>query len=989
MSSASTSPSASWRQPVSASGAEAPPTMPLLHSKISFAVDASGSTAGRVMDMQKNFVLGMMEGYEYPNSVIMWGSSVEAPTAVSQVLWRERSWGTDPAVIFNTAATTSELKSCDMWYLLTDGEIGSPVPFAQKALAVGMANTPVVFVITNRDGSKPSSVNISVGISVFASAPDAAIVFKSCADGRIYVLAAKGAFGTLVDGFELDLENWESLPLFPTEEQFKAALKDVNIVGVQHRANGGAVDLGPTWLSKHQCLVDIDLLLTQMQPDSIPQDELIDLLQEDTFESLSLLCKTRGLLKPLRDWLLVRKESVTVIEMRDVGGAAQILQQIRDGAPSEGLREKLRAAHQTNLEDFRARHTSITPSPLVPLVNRCLAALTALEKAGYGADILDRRSNRAMRAALVDSSQVGQQLATLSLDESVEAYRSTCSICCSDDVIMSLALKSPSNPSDNTTDYALNFPLAAGAASHNQDVLSAQNVCFQCALAMFQMDPNRATMYNEAVAAVVPLTKFDGVNRQYISNCLASVLTGGLATGASGLAQVLMSILLTTMKTKEWAKESAGDEEIQTRRAGLLWMVDNLISNVSCRETFDETGPWVSFDKALRWTLLNFSEEGIYSWIVRYPIPGFLLLLDLLAKVGGVQIPQSLLVAKLVHEMVTVYMARIVRPTADKLAVQRQILKVVFSSFNAEGVPRHIDDSHAIIGPDAAFKTLDTWIGSPESSTLIEQIRAAGGDKYASALQYVAFKLFAEDSHQTPKGYLTRAAQADVHIQTAITKPEELTAAVVVPVFTAMWTGIAVDVDHASVTVETIAQFVSPYGPSTLKCGTGNCGVRFDGDGVHPDAVRKARAAHLSMAYGIAGVESRTGNGLPENTGRLQAPTTTHVTLHSSIYKSWKSLDRDARRLILEEVTSGHVDSNKTETASFIDKVMDHICLKSARGDIYDHRLRENVLWVLPSFFAALHKATVLMHLSDDAELELLDFSLAARIEWELEAEKL
>ncbi|KAJ7187001.1 hypothetical protein C8R46DRAFT_880004 [Mycena filopes] len=970
--------------------------MPLLASKISFAVDASGSTAGLVMQKQMDFVLGMTADYDAPTSVIMWGSSVEQPISPSQANWRHRNWGTDPAVIFSNAATTSEVKSCDMWYLLTDGEIGSPVMFARKTLEVGMASTPVVFVITNRFGDKPSTIDISVGISVFASAPDAAIVFKSTSDGLIYVLAAKGAFEPLTAGFDIDLDRWESLPLFATEALFKSALKDVNIVGAAHRQSDGAVDLGRTWQAKHACLVDIDRLLAQMLPQSVSQDDLLDLLEEETFNSLALLCKTRGLLSTLRDWLVARKERVSVVEIRDVAGAADILEQLRGSGniaqpavAGDSLRQQLRAAHQANLEDYRARLNNQTVSPLLPHVNRCLAALTALEKAGYGADILDRRSNRAMRAAVVSSADVDQHLAALNLDADVDAHRSACPICCDDDVIMSLALKTSAAPGDNTADFALNFPLAAGAAPHNRDVLSAQYVCFQCALAMQRLDPARGSMYNEPVAAVLPLAKFEGVNRTYITTALATVLTGGLATGASGLVQLLMGVILTTLRTKEWAQE--GDAEIRARRAGLVWQLRNLVENSSCRETFDETGAWVPFEQALRWTLRNFADEGIYSWVVRYPVPGFLVLLELLAMVDGAEVPEGLRVAKLLHEIVTVYMARIVRPGADKLSVQRGILKIVFAEFNAEGVPRNVNDNAAAINaPDVAFQRLTSWLAAPGSTMLIEQIGQSGVAKYASAVQYLVFRLFVEDSHQTPKGYFQRAAQADVHMQTATTVPANLTPAVVEPLFTAMWCGLPHNIDHVNTTADTVPPFVSPYSASVLHCGRPSCPVRFDVNGTDLEAIRRARAAHLAEVYAVEGAVPTTANGLPENTARLAAPTTTHVTLHASVYKSWRALDRDARLAILGEVVPGAAveEGAQPRVAAFVKAVVDHVCLASARGDIYSGNLRNDVRWVLPSFFVALHTAAR-MKQQEDVDLELVENSLEARIQWELEFSKM
>ncbi|KAJ6516853.1 hypothetical protein C8R47DRAFT_1032356 [Mycena vitilis] len=975
----------SWKQ---YSTTAPPPEMPILSSKISFAVDSSNSTAGVIMERQKQFVLGMLQGYQFPSSVIMWGFGVEQPVLAIETDWSHRNWGTTPEGIFSDAVVVGEVKSCDMWYLLTDGEVFSPVNFARKTIEVGMANSPVIFVITNRSGDKPSTIDISVGISVFASARDAAIVFKDIANGEIFVLAAKGAFEVLTAGFKINLDSWDSLPLFPDESLFKTALKDVNIVGAAHRVDSSAVDLGSVWQEKHGCLVDVNLLLAQILPESIPEDEFLDLLHEETFSALALLCKTRGLLPPLRDWLMARKGRASVIDIQDVSGAAAILQQLRDGAQpaaeTEALREKLRAAHRSNLDDYRARLNDNKPSPLLPHINRCLAALTALEKAGYGADILDRRSNRAMRAAVVSADDVDQQLAGLDLEQHVEAHRSTCSICCSDDVIMSLALMVSTNPGDNTTDFALNFPLAAGAAGHNSSVISAQYVCFNCALAMHQMDRNRGSMYNEPIAAVLPLTKFEGINRKYITNCLATALTNGLATGASGLVQLLMSIILTTMRTKEWAKPAENDGEIQARREGMLWMLRNLVDNSSCRETFDETGDWVPFRQALVWTLKTYAEEGIYSWTVRYPVPGFLVLLELLSLVDGANVPETLRVAKLMHEIVSVYMARIVKASANTLHVQRQILKIVFAEFNAEGVPRNIkNNALAINSTDVVVQRLTSWLDFPGTTTLIGQI-GEGAEKYASALQYIAFRLFFEDSHQTPKGYFQRASQADVNMYTAISNPQAVTRAVVEPLFTAMWGGVPKQPDHVNVTQNTIPRFVSPYSASVLHCSLPGCPVRFDASGNGPESIRAARAAHLAQVYAIEGKQPKSNNGLPENTGRLEAPTSTHSTLHASISKSWRALDKDTRLAVLTEVVRGTpIDVTKPHTTAFINAIMDQLCLVNARGDIYKKNQRAHVGWVLPSFFVALHTAAQIKNL-DDADLDLSEYSLTARIEWEL-----
>ncbi|KAJ6503702.1 hypothetical protein C8R45DRAFT_973493 [Mycena sanguinolenta] len=367
-------PTASWKYYIPAL-----PEMPLVSSKIVFAVDASDSTAGPVMQRQREFVLAMIEDYQLPHSVIMWGSSVEQPKSAAQISWdRHRDWGTTPEVIFGDAATTEELKSCNMWYLLTDGEVDSPVNFARKALDVGMANTPVVFVIT---GTKlTSTTDISVGLPVFASAPDAAIVFKNAASGEIYVVAAKGAFEVLTAGYNINLANLnrKSLPFFPTESALKNALEGISIVDTARLKTGGAVYLGRAWHEKHQCFVRIDRLLDQMPPQSIPENELLDLLEDETFKALALSCKTRGLVQNLRDWLSAKNEQ------------------------------------PPNLRN----------SPRLSRISLCLEKLTALENTGFNVDILEWSSHRSMSAAeAVSSPEVDQEPEVLKAHSSTSATR--------------------------------------------------------------------------------------------------------------------------------------------------------------------------------------------------------------------------------------------------------------------------------------------------------------------------------------------------------------------------------------------------------------------------------------------------------------------------------------------------------------------------------------------------------------------------------------
>lgn len=135
-------------------------------------------------------------------------------------------------------------------------------------------------------------------------------------------------------------------------------------------------------------------------------------------------------------------------------------------------------------------------------IDRAMTCLSNVDKASYTADILSRKSNRAMRAGQVKTTDAQIHLLALDLSDEVDAFRRECSICCGEG-IMSIALKKldHSTVEEKTTDFALNFPLAAGCAARNVGMVSSQCICFQCATCALLC---RNSIYKENLAAILP-----------------------------------------------------------------------------------------------------------------------------------------------------------------------------------------------------------------------------------------------------------------------------------------------------------------------------------------------------------------------------------------------------------------------------------------------------------------------------------------------------
>ena len=87
--------------------------------------------------------------------------------------------------------------------------------------------------------STPDRENISVGVSFFASARDALILYKSIRDGALFVIDAKGVF-TRLRGVDVDLSDWSKLPRFASENTFKKEFISLDISTGPHRESCSA-----------------------------------------------------------------------------------------------------------------------------------------------------------------------------------------------------------------------------------------------------------------------------------------------------------------------------------------------------------------------------------------------------------------------------------------------------------------------------------------------------------------------------------------------------------------------------------------------------------------------------------------------------------------------------------------------------------------------------------------------------------------------------
>ena len=445
----------------------------------------------------------------------------------------------------------------------------------------------------------------------------------------------------------------------------------------------------------------------------IEQEDLQDLLEEEAFSQLAIVCKTHNRIDALRVLLIRHKHAEVTVRLEDVNGAGQVLEAMQSdqltSAQKDQLREKLRDAHCANRAAYQHRKDS--PSEEIKaaikinkLIDRALSILSGVEKAGYTADILSIKSNRAMRAEVISAADSQVHMLALDLSDKVKAFRSGCSICCGEKQIMSIVLKTLDRVNDNTTDFALNFPLAVGHMERNTDLISSQCIFFQCSLII------EDSLYHEKLCARIPTVEYEGANKAYINHQLTLAITTGLVTGNSGVVQIFMAILDRTLETKNWcAKQTTEDSEVVQRRQLFQWMLRNLLENCITRETFSETGPWVNYPEALIWAINEYRRAGLESWMVRSPLAGFCQLIrfyDMLNLPIGNDTLEAIQKTKLLHVTATSIMNGIQHQENSDKAWTYPFLQLVYRGFNASDVPRDTGEE-SILGVDKIWARLE------------------------------------------------------------------------------------------------------------------------------------------------------------------------------------------------------------------------------------------------------------------------------------------
>lgn len=389
------------RRPLESSGDPVPVEGPLqrpLHEKeeiafcdliATFAVDVSGSTEGKVLEEEKGAISllcsGLSRDAQPQAEIIPWNHTTQ-PVIRSNELYRLYSSGrTTPNSLTTNVEAMKALSKCSAWFLLTDGEIAhnDVCDFSNGICKASLHGTPCVVILFGYKSLRPAMCNISVGLSVFSSAPDCLFLFHDIDTTQVYILQSKGKFNALLPSgcreVVLNAETlWRDLPTFLYRQLF-----DLPIPLRQQLRPDDLLLQGGQKINLQ------NLYLNQVDP-SVARDIMEN---DDNLKSVLLAAQLRGKDDDIGNWISKQEleaSNILLCDRPDANNQATRLIQVllhavslehRDHLKVDSLQKELRTAHFANWGLFlsslgaqndltSARHTVVSDAMARISMNR-------------------------------------------------------------------------------------------------------------------------------------------------------------------------------------------------------------------------------------------------------------------------------------------------------------------------------------------------------------------------------------------------------------------------------------------------------------------------------------------------------------------------------------------------------------------------------------------------------------------------------------------
>lgn len=995
-----------------------------------FAVEASGPKPDRVVDGKRDFVCQIRT--VSPNSgdsIVPWSLSCDDPTYdFSNIQWESKggSWNQRPWAIFDKAATRTTIKESQVLFLVLDQtkELGL---WAQCLQEHNMLDVPVIYVFIGNRDQTPRPLKEGLSDAFFSSA-HALILTKDTQNGRIYTIAANGCFAPLNDTGG-NLKAWKTVPQYAGEIELFEHCTDLGIkvpTAMSRKSPANGVRLGSHWDVANDGIwrVDLDALL---QAGHLSNADILNLFAQETLLHLVHLYKARGQYKQFRRFVLSQKNE-TYPQLEDLSNATSLLNTLlgRGGADVSTrslLQLQLREAHHHNRQHLHRAILAFKVSP------GGAGALKRIENVGIAVKFLDILESNGFRlhktwsrndllkfyaeSGPPDDGEVRLRY----YDVEGPSFKGTCALCCADDAVMSICLHQPRSRRHNNTNHALNHPLAAGSSPKNMDIISTDNVCFQCAL----FSPKDSRIFEEQIAAVIPTIEYAGPNKAYIDTQLRMALTQREIATDEFVTQLFMGILNGTIHNQTWASacrkrfQASADPEknVAQKIRSLEWMLDQFVNKTWVSSPRYLAGYWRSFSSFLQELEEGYQGKGRRSTLLRMDQREFDAVLSLNQRVTSsskwsTDTVRKMRLSRALREFTQNWFLYSVCPQTKPLpwtsmyqgsqhwlhrqrdyvaSLYRNVVSLLTSK-EQDGIVPTPEDVDALFTHllEKHWRLADTFNVDPRDWTFFMR-KVQFGVLWMLSRKEKFYEVHLHDSD-------FQKAINDAAISVPDSEIQNLLACI----FTPLDKELFLDPDSAQLHAERVPPFANLWGPSVLRCGVEGCTVPFlalDRDTSvephHVDMMKKNRAQHLLHAYGLKHeVENGTYSDWPmksKNPSSLLG-----MNVHSSIVKTWIAHSQASRRAVLRDMESSVSPGGQDEYELFIMDVKE-TSSKHHEGNICEPRFDRYIRDALPSFFSVLAEALRLEG-KDEEDItgykhKFAEKNMESRIRFEMEASAL
>ena len=666
---------------------------------ICVAIDKSGSTWGGTLDEEIKTVEKICSlrspRNENPVRLLPWCDEALPPICLPKESKMMRSLeskgGTNPKVLYTSEASLSALSSCGLWFLLTDGEIQKTLvqDFAIATAELGLHGLACIIVVFGSNLARPpADCNISVGIATYAVVPDCMFLFQDTSTGSLSILQAKGCFKDLLPKSEASYiqpvlniyTSWADLPHISYEDFARIRI-----------APPKKLDLDEIALQDN-----LTVRMRDLYSGAVDEESLAQLIKnDDNLKSIVIAETTRGNGQELQKWLAkqARPEPELTRHRPDVNNLAQTtveellecLGSSGSNAKTEGLRERLRVAHAVNRRQFQGVFSTHTEQK-TRVQNSNRSYHKASERSG---ELGRERVYRAAGISISDDDETDEE--DFQTDEpgflflpgfqkgsstTTSEFVGRCMLCHASSVLTILLKRPPQISTPNFPNKGslspLAFPLAMSSFAET-DVVSFFLSCDSCALYLVR---NFKSPHPETITAALPLTSLQR-NQDAWLDCLEATFKGRFRKcDLSALFIAILDKKIIDNKARE-----ASPEDIKLYEEALQWAKRSLQAittvPVTLSSSFGQGRRAIHRSDSLLTVLsdralLNPADtDNVEIAMLRYPLPGFMVIIRLMIDQGNTQGQiYTLLFQRLVYHLTDVYLTF---PSTGKKETLREI----------------------------------------------------------------------------------------------------------------------------------------------------------------------------------------------------------------------------------------------------------------------------------------------------------------------------